>query len=60
MFKVKNKLTMNQIADIFNINKENTNSRDITQEMQILSYLSLKLLLMEDILSDFSENCGQN
>ena len=51
---------MNQIADIFNINKENTNSRDITQEMQILSYLSLKLLLMEDILSDFSENCGQN
>ena len=29
--------------------------------MQILSYLGLKLLLMEDILSDFSDrNCGQN
>ena len=27
MFKVKNKLTMNQIADIFNINEENTNSK---------------------------------
>ena len=29
--------------------------------MQILSYLGLKLLLMENILSDFSDhNCGQN
>ena len=29
--------------------------------MQILSYLGLKLLLVEDILSDFSDNnCGQN
>ena len=29
--------------------------------MQILSYLGLKLLLMEEILSDFSyHNCGQN
>ena len=27
MFKVKNKLTVNQIADIFNINEENTNSK---------------------------------
>ena len=27
MFKVKNKLTMNYIADIFNINEENTNSK---------------------------------
>ena len=27
MFKVKNKLTTNQIADIFYINKENTNSK---------------------------------
>ena len=27
MFKVKNKLTMNQIADIFNINEENTNRK---------------------------------
>ena len=27
MFKVKNKLTTNQIADIFNINDENTNSK---------------------------------
>ena len=25
MFKVKNKLTMNQIEDVFNINEENTN-----------------------------------
>ena len=29
--------------------------------MQILSYLGLKLLLMEGILSDFSDhNCGQS
>ena len=29
--------------------------------MQILSYLDLKLLLMENILSDFSDhNCSQN
>ena len=29
--------------------------------MQILSYLVLKLLLMEGILSDFSDhNCGQS
>ena len=27
MFKVKNKLTVKQIADIFNINEENTNSK---------------------------------
>ena len=27
MFKVKNKLTMNQIEDVFNINEENTNSK---------------------------------
>ena len=27
MFIVKNKLTVNQIADIFNINEENTNSK---------------------------------
>ena len=27
MFKVKNKLTVNQIADIFNINEENINSK---------------------------------
>ena len=27
MFKVKTKLTVNQIADIFNINEENTNSK---------------------------------
>ena len=27
MFKVKNKLTVNQTADIFNINEENTNSK---------------------------------
>ena len=27
MFKVKNKLTINQIADIFNVNEENTNSK---------------------------------
>ena len=29
--------------------------------MQIFTYLSFKLLLMEDILSDFSaHNCGEN
>ena len=29
--------------------------------MQILSYLGLKVLLMEDILLDFLDhNCGQN
>ena len=27
MFKVKNKLTVNQIADIYNINEESTNSK---------------------------------
>ena len=27
MFKVKDKLTVNQTADIFNINEENTNSK---------------------------------
>ena len=68
MFKVKTKLTVKQIADIFNINEENTNSKRNNLRNAILSYLDLKLLLMENIqisqifqISDFSDhNCGQN
>ena len=61
MFKVKNKLTTNEIANIFNINDENTNNKGYNLKMQILSYLGLKVLLMEDILLDFLDhNCGQN
>lgn len=60
MFKVKNKLTTNEIANIFNINDENTNNKGYNLKMQILSYLGLKVLLMEDILLDFLDhNCGQ-
>ena len=68
MFKVKTKLTVKQIADIFNINEENTNSKRNNLRNAILSYLDLKLLLMENIqisqifqISDFSDhNCGQS
>ena len=68
MFKVKTKLTVKQIANIFNINEENTNSKRNNLRNAILSYLDLKLLLMENIqisqifqISDFSDyNCGQN
>lgn len=62
MFKVKNKLTTNEIANIFNINDENTNNKGYNLKMQILSYLGLKVLLMEDIPLDFLDHnyCGQN
>lgn len=52
---------MSYIADTFNIKEENTNGKRYNLRNADLFYLVLKLFLMENILSGFSDNnCGQN
>ena len=50
MFKVKNELELNHIADIFNINEENTDSNRERRRMQIVLPRFKTVAYMEDKL----------
>ena len=54
MFKVKNKLTTNQTADIFNINEENTNTNSKRYNLRNADFVLPRLKLL---LRDLSEIC---